>query len=43
MKDGVDGSLDLADIDFNSVPPNFVPQLVEPEGNIHDKDVDPNG
>ena len=38
-----DGSLDLADINFEPAPPGFVPETVEPEGNSNDKDVDPNG
>ena len=40
---GHDGSLDLADIVVKNSPDNFVPKLVEPEGNVNDKDDDPNG
>jgi len=38
-----DGSLDLADINFEPAPGKFIPEIVELEGNAHDKDDDPNG
>ena len=42
-KEGHAGSLDLADINFEPAPAGYSPELVEPEGNAHDKDDDANG
>lgn len=43
MSEGHDGSLDLADIEFTNQFDNFIPDLVETEGNSNDKDDDANG
>lgn len=43
MKNDKDGSLDLADIKFERRPRGWVPEIVEVDGNAHDKDVDANG
>ena len=37
------GSFDLADFDISQAPVNFIPEIVEPEGNTSDKDDDANG
>lgn len=36
------GSFDLADFDINQAPRDFVPEIVDPEGNSSDKDNDAN-
>lgn len=39
----VPGSFDLADFDISQLPIDFIPEIVDPEGNINDKDDDANG
>lgn len=36
------GSFDLADFDIDQAPIDFIPEIVEPEGNSSDKDEDAN-